>query len=287
MKSRDEMKLGARKASELRKDIFNEMLRTRSHKYRLWLMGMEVMAFVATLFGDRGRAEVVVSLYAALHRIDDVADGDVALPKGYSSIVEYVRDKIRFVSSPGVPRDEVEWLLAYAFALAERVGVNLKEETLDILTSLLFDAERRNPANIRMISRAMLNNLFHRLDIRGTIGLCLKLFHETKMSPENLGQLGEASRIYYTLHDVAEDFRAGLCNIPLEDIERFGINSWDSSSRPIQQWCLEEAQRGLKLLAEHREKRGTRPLRLFTKAVLYLFYERPARKYFERTLQDK
>lgn len=279
-------KVSARQASELRRDIFNEMLRTRGHKYKWWLVGMHVMSFVATLCGEFIRAEILVSLYAALHKVDDVIDGDVALPKWYSTPIEYVKRKMRFTARPTIPSDDVECLLFYALTLSEEIGLHPEPEIRAILASMLFDAERRNPSQPKLLGRKVLHEHFHSLDIIGTIDLCLKLFREVSIGHNNLQEIGEAYRTFDTLAGMEEDFRAGYCNIPLEDVEGLAIDAFDASSPDVQRWCRVEAKRGLKLLQEYREKAKKLRLRTITRIVLPLFYERPARKYFNQVLRE-
>ncbi len=285
MKSRKDI-LGALEAAEIRDNIFKEMLRTRSHKYKWWLLNMSAMRRFAILMGQRDRAEVVVSLYTALHFADDVVDTDAPLPNRYSSGAEYVLDKMHWVANPSKPRDDVECLLAHSFDLAESIGENLCTEVNMILASMLFDAERRNPMELKVFRRQVIQEHFHRLDISGTIGLCLKLFNETGICGTDLIQLGEASRIYLTIRDMTEDFQAGYCNIPLEDVERLGIDVFDSSSSSVQMWRRKEAGRGLALLNRHRARIRNLPLRRFTRTVLPPLYEWPARKYFRQVVKE-
>ena len=273
-------RLDATKASELRGIIFREMIRTRPHKYKKWLRGMGTMRLLTMLCGEGIRAEIIVSLYAALHLVDDVVDGDVDLPAQYSTTIDYARRKVRFCARPSVPEDDVECLLLYALTLSERIGLDIAKEMHCILASMLFDAGRRDPLHPKAFRVRVLHKHFHWLDIEGTIGLCLKIFEEARTRHADLRELGEASRIQYTLKDVDEDFRAGYCNIPLEDVERLGIHVFDSTSSPVQKWCTEESERGLQLLQEHRRKVKRLPLRFLTRIVLPLFYEWPARKFF-------
>lgn len=287
MNPANETKLDAIRASRLRDIVFSEMLRSRPHKYKQWLRGMGAIRFLAILFGERIRAEIVVSLYAALHFVDDVVDGDALLPAQYSTTVEYVRSKIRYVTRPGAKKNDMEWLFGYSFDLAHKLGLNIEQEVRGVLVSMLFDATRRNPLAPQKVKKGLLRSNFHDLDIVHTIGLCLKIFKEAAVQHPDLRELGEASRIYYTLRDVAEDFRAGYCNIPLEDMERLGINAFAPASSAVQKWCVEEAGRGLQLLQEHRRKVKGLPLRMLTRIALPLLYERPARKFFNQVLRNK
>jgi phytoene/squalene synthetase len=198
-----------------------------------------------------------------------------------------VRDKISSIAKPDAKKNDIEWLFDYSFALARKLRLNIEREMRDILASMLFDAGRRDPARPNAFRLRMLRKHFHQLDIEGTVGLCLKIFGEVRVTHADLRPLGEAYRICNTLADIEEDFRAGYCNIPLEDMERLGINVLDTASPAVRKWCEEEAERGLRFLQEHRRRVEGLPLRILTRIVLPLFYERPARKSFNEFLRKE
>lgn len=267
---------------ESKRRIASHMLSTRPGKYNGWIRALSAAPYIP---GWRDRMELITVLYLAIHYIDDVADGDAPLPRHCPSAVGYVARKIQFSKYGGEPEDDIEGLLDYSFAIADKLGIDPLIYVRDILTSLLFDARRRNPANPQPISRRVLEDNFHRLDISGVIGLCLKIFGETECCSEDLDPLGTASRVHLTLKDVREDIRVGLCNISTEDTQSFGIlDVRDTSSPEMQAWCRHEAARGMDLIAEHRRRKARLPLHSLTRAVLYGMYEMPARMHLKKLL---
>jgi hypothetical protein len=222
--------------------------------------------------------------------LDDVVDGDTPLPDGHASAADFVQSKIDFANEPKQPQDAPDKLLLHCFDLAQKIGDDFSSETNDILHSLHFDAVRRNPSNPRSIPRNELQHHFHLLDIRGTIGACLKLAREKEVQHTDLQPLGDASRIYYTLRDFDDDIRAGFNNVPSEDAGSIGISDTevrDSSSRGVQKWFQQEAKRGMGMLDDHRKEIPKMPLRRLTKAALWWIYERPAKHFFQHVLRQK
>ncbi|HLC76006.1 MAG TPA: squalene/phytoene synthase family protein [Candidatus Peribacterales bacterium] len=233
------------------------------------------------------RGELLESIYALMRYLDDIADRDSSLPKGYSSAMQYIQRKIDFAQGQQNPQDPAEKLLLHCLELAQQIDENIRSEINDILQSLHFDAKRRNPDSLQCLPREELQHHFYSLDIRGTIGLCLKLAQEHEVQIADLRALGEASRIEYSIKDFADDIRAGFNNVPIEDAEALGLSTEemrDSSSEKVQQWLYQEAERGMGLLANHRARLPTMRLQRLTKAALWFMYERPANRLFRHIL---
>ena len=290
----DGCRIGRRQAKEIRERVFKQMLQTRASKYYWWIWGMKLGTKL--FLGERDRVEIMLSIYAAMRIIDDVVDGDAPLPQQFISTLDYVGRYTRFVQSGGIPTDDVEGLFAYAFALAVQADIDLREEVVDILNSLRFDAERRDTRKPHVLSHRLLQLHFHTLDIRGTISACLKLAGEDKkgVTVAHLRPLGEASRIYYNLRDLKEDALAGFCNIPADAMRLFGLQPLESTapeeiaawceSRGVVEWCRNEGRRGRRLLAEHAKNMETPLLRSMhwrTRMTLNLMYRNSAQKYFD------
>ena len=279
-----------REAQRLWEEVFSQMLETRARKYQYFLAGL---AFgIRILLPQRKRADIFRCVYASLRRADDVADGDIPNPPPHNTAPEFIERLISFVEIGGTtPEDNAEKLLSYAFMLAKEENIDISGCVRKILDSLLFDARRRNPV-LQVFPARTLDEYFHRMDIEGTIEMCLLLTEENRRSVAHahLSDLGKATRIYYTLRDLKEDTTAGLCNISQEDIHTFGISDVrDNSSKGILAWQRLQAQKGLRLLRQHRACMRWPPLiemNLRTKAVLWFVYEAPAGRYFRTILRS-
>lgn len=274
-------------ARQCRQRIYAHMIKTRGKKYRLFLFSMRSMKYLAC---QPTRGELLESIYTFMRYLDDVVDGDVSLPKGYASAAEYMQEKIAFAQKPVEPKDAPEKLLLHCFDLAQQIGDDFSSETNDVMQSLQFDAIRRNPSKPHSIARSELQHHFHLLDIRGTIGACLKLAQEKAVQYTDLQPLGDASRIHYTLQDFDDDIRVGFNNIPIEDAEALGISNEDlkdSSSKGVREWFHQEAQRGMGMLQDHHKQIPRMPLRFLTKAALWWIFERPAKSFFQQVLHQK
>ena len=271
-------------AKEMRSQVFRHMLETRGWKYRVFLRQLRFFKYVA--FAPV-RGEFLESYYTLMRYLDDVVDGDVPLPEGYSGEREYINEKIGFSINPVNPRDKVDYLMMYCFETAGKFGADFHEETKDILQSLLFDAERRNKSII--FPKEELNYHFHLLDIRGTIRATLKVFKDNPDKYVILEPLGTACRHQYDIEDFEADIAAGYVNISKEDYERFGIRQEDlhnSNSPQIKSWLCHHAREGMDLISEHHRIMPQGKFSLFEKLVFKFVYEIPAKRVFLKVLKE-
>lgn len=284
--------------AELKEDVYGHMLATRRDKYEGWIQGIKRYRRYAQIgeyavplglsyFKDATtRIELIEALYIALRLVDDIVDGDAPLPTGWISATVYVEHLISFVRDPRHPSDRIEHLLAYGFQLGRALQMDLGRCMIDILGSLRFDATRRGTPKLYIPSKKELDRYFYRLDIRGTIGGCLIITRELRVTYRDLAPLGRATRIYYDIRDLAEDINAGLCNISREDVRCFGIRDVrDLTSPRLLDWRLARAEDGLLLLREWQKKKTGLRLHSFTRLALYRGYEVPAERYLEQVLQ--
>jgi len=276
---------GAGKNAKLmRSKVFCHMLDTRAWKYRAFLRYLRFFKYAA--FSPL-RGEFLESYYVLMRYLDDIADGDLPLPAGYSNESQYIAEKISFSFNPVNPRDEVDDLMMYCFELAKKFGEDFQEETKDILESLLFDAKRRD--KLIIFPQEELARHFHVLDIRGTIRATLKIFKDNPEKYRILEPLGMASRYQFDLEDFESDIAAGFVNISREDCEHFGITPEDwheSSSLKVKAWLHYHAKQGIALLEEHHRLLPKGNFSLFERLVFRLVYENPARKVFLNILSE-
>lgn len=272
-------------AKEMRSKVFRHMLETRGWKYRSFLRYLRLFKYAA--FAPV-RGEFLESYYTLMRYIDDVVDGDVPLPDGYTSESEYINDKIGFSTNPAKPKDEVDFLMMYCFELAEKFGVDFHEETKDILNSLLFDAKRRGKSMI--FSKEELNYHFHLLDIRGTIRATLKVFNDDPDKYKILEPLGIACRHQFDIEDFEADIAAGYINISKEDCERFGIKKEDFTgkySSGVKLWLKNHAKEGMNLIFEHHKIMPQGKFSLLERMTFKIVYEIPAMKVFLKMLSEQ
>lgn len=272
------------KAMEMRSKVFRHMLETRGWKYRAFLRYLRLFKYAA--FAP-ARGEFLESYYTLMRYIDDVIDGDVPLPDGFSNESEYITDKIGFSMNPANPNDEVDFLMIYCFELAKKFGQEFHSETKDILNSLLFDAKRRGKSMI--FSKEELNYHFHLLDIRGTIRATLKVFNDNPDKYKILEPLGIACRYQYDIEDFESDIAAGYINISKEDFDRFGIKKEDIYNRTapnVRNWLRHHAREGMELIAEHHRLMPKGKFSILEKLVFRFVYENPAKKVFLKVLSE-
>ncbi len=286
-------------AAELIRQNYAYMLSTRPEKYEGWINNIErfkayarIGSWAAPLglryFKDApARVDMIEAIYIALRLVDDIVDGDSPLPRGWDSVASYLNNLIAFVRRPSVPLNEVERLLAYAFGLGRALNMDLRRPVMDIIGSLRFDAMRRRQRKLYIPRQVEFDKHFYLLDIRGTIGGCLMVMRETRVTYRDLELLGKAVRMQYDIRDLVEDMQARLCNISVEDVWRFHIRDVrDLASPRIHEWRLAKAEEGLGLLREFKIKKRRLPLHLFTRKVLDYAYERPAEEFLRGVLSS-
>lgn len=220
--------------------------------------------------------------------LDDIADGDMKVPGGVSS-VEYLKRSREVIRSGLEPEDEIDAVFAYALDIANDLGINIHEELDAFFTCFLFDAQRLGTGNV--FSKRELDEAYDACDIVGTIKGSLKLFGEDPEKTEYLMPLGRATRIFYTLRDYEEDIEAGLVNIPSEGFGKHDIHIDhlpDRYSPPVRGWFKEQANTGIELLDEHKRiVSGGNFGFVGRRIVLPLAYEKGARKYLNLVLANQ
>ena len=273
-----------RHAKEMRSKVFKHMLDTRGWKYRVFLRYLRLFKYFA--FAPT-RGEFLESYYTLMRYLDDVVDGDAPLPEGYQNETEYMIRKIQFSENPTDPQDEAEYLMLYCFQLAERFNQDFREETKDILNSLLFDAKRRG--KLIVFPKKELMHHFHIMDVRGTIRATLKVFKEDPDKYLFLEPLGMASRFQFDLEDIHTDIEAGYVNISKEEFEQFNLSKEELTNRNspnLKRWMHHHARQGLALLEEHHRQLPKGKFSLLARATFPLVYEAPARKEFNKVLSE-
>lgn len=195
------------------------MLVTKEDKYKKFFRAIEAFKILSL---NPIKGDFLKNYYAYHHHIDDVIDKDAPLPNIYSSSIEFIEDRIDFAKTFKNPKLPIDHLLLYCYELANKIGLDYHEETIDILNSMHFDAKRQGQDIL--FTKEELTYHFHLLDIRGTVKGTLKLFGEDPKKYNILEPIGTASRLYYNIRDLAEDLLANLINIPAEDAYRLGIS---------------------------------------------------------------
>jgi phytoene/squalene synthetase len=256
-----------------------DRLSKRNSKYTLWLKAMRLSGI---FLRDLDRGKMLEADYLWMREIDDIADGDLAVPEGYTSPADYVARKLHFLHQTNEPADDVERLMLLCDKLSAKSGIDLSQARLAIVQSMLFDAQRLGTGTI--FSEETLQEYFYKCDIAGTAMGTLALFGEDSRMWPSVYDTGRAVRIYYNLRDFDHDIAAGLVNVSQEDCEHFGIGTndlHDIKSPSIQSWFTAQANHGLDLLETGGQTmRGAGFGRLGVEFV-HLYHERPARKFLE------
>ena len=265
---------------EIKKKTFSHMISTRRSKYFGFILAINSFRYLQP---NKEKADLLEGYYILMRTIDDIVDGDLDLPQRYKSKEEFVGEKINFTLNQNAPKDNIDKLIIYCFHLANRLKIDIYEETKDILNSMLFDTKRIGK-NI-IFNEEQLNHHFNLLDIRGTIKGALKLFNEDPEKYLLIEPLGVASRIYYNLRDYKEDIKAGMINISNEEFIRYKINLEGlliKDSNSIKKWFFEKSKTGLELITNYKTDIKIKDFGQLGKLTLKLVYELPASRYFTK-----
>lgn len=222
--------------------------------------------------------------------VDDVVDNDRPLPARYISRAEYLQNKRRTLTNLFSPTgepiygDREDIMLAHYDSLAKKLGIDLSQESFDILDTIIFDEERARERKI--LTQVELDDYFELLDpacIKGA----LKVARED-CDPEEFHPLSMAVRTYFNLRDFPKDFKDGLVNISAEDTEKYevdldrleGVSTIEEliTYGPMRDWYRDQTREGLRFLRESDTRLRGLNLKPITNLVLWLHFKRPARK---------
>lgn|GEM_PF-1210608 len=271
----------------LKKKFYRYMLGTeeKQEKYGSYYRALRSYKYAA--FSLR-RGNFLEWYNIAMRLADEVADSDLKLPKGYSSRAEFLEEKIAWLDELSEPRDKIEVILLYCHELSTRLGFDIIQETRYILSSLLFDAKRRETASV--FPEAELHESFHRLDVEGAISCTLKVMEGDEKLLPLIAPLGYASRIYYNLRDYEEDIAAGLINVSSEDCKKYQIpiHSDELGNRltpAVRAWFEDQSRLGLTLIEKYKSAVEGEKIGRIARVSLNGF-EKKAKAYFETVLTD-
>ena len=240
------------------------------------------MRFSGFLLRDLDRGKMLEADYLWLREIDDIADGDLAVPVGYATPAEYVAEKLGFLLQAREPKDDVEALMLFCDRLSVKTGLNLTHARQMIIESMLFDAQRLGTGTV--FPEAELQEYFYNCDIVGTAAGALPLFGEPLEKWPFVYEMGQAVRIYYNLRDFSKDVRAGLVNISAEDVTRFNVtveDLQDVDSQSVKAWFKDQAHQGLVLLEQGKQKMREGNFGQLSRSFVYFYHERPAEKFLK------
>lgn len=232
------------------------------------------------------RADLLRSSYFWLRHVDDIADQDKPLPPSYRTRADFLLQKRNLVEklntqSEPAYGDREDILLVHYFLLAQRLGIDLGQESLAILDTIIFDEERARTRSIP--TQQELDEYFRKLDFACGDG-ALKVAGESGMSSESLPELSMAVRIMFNLRDFPKDFARGIVNIAAEDLEKYGIDLAKCKGKtiegllmygPLRRWYQDQVTNGFTFFNRAKDVLVTLPLKRVTRLGLAVSFERP------------
>lgn len=169
--------------------------------------------------GASGLYKAAKPTYFFCRYVDDLADGDRALPSRYSDFANFI-DRMKALVHHPVSNDlkGVELILVDAIRKLNKKTANpeiVEQELIHFLESMLIDYDRR--LNKSMLTQKDIDNLY-----KNSFSSVLHLTFigtSTQLDREYITLLGLIQGKLYALQDFAEDLTAGIINIPAEVIQ--------------------------------------------------------------------
>ncbi|GAB5526258.1 MAG: hypothetical protein Roseis2KO_41300 [Roseivirga sp.] len=180
--------------------------------------------------------------------VDDLADGDRKLPRGYKNFESFVQ-RMKTLVETGNTGDltNIERVLADAVNKLCRKSANhtvIKQELSDFLDSMLIDYNRR--IHTTVLTQSELDRLYDR-----SFSAVLQLTFigtGTELDRAHITRLGLIQGKLYGLQDLHEDLVSGIINLPQELISATGMSLKQITAAPasleqneaFQQWRSDE-----------------------------------------------
>lgn len=250
----------------------------------MWLGGLK--------YGEQ--ADLIRSGYFYFRWVDDVADRDRPLPDIYTTRREFLQrrstvvNRLSFDPEETVYGDREDILLAHYYFLARRHGLDLSQESLDVLESIIWDEERAR--NRRVLTQQELNDGLNKLDFACIDG-GFKVAEEPYTS-QDLFALSWAVRTMFNLRDFPKDFAKGLINISSEDIERYEIDLTQVEGRssveelmsygPMRDWYRDQIRYGKNFLDQALKNLGNLRLKWISRTVININFVGPTQRNLDK-----
>lgn len=177
----------------------------------------------AFLFLKPEQRRALSALYGYARAVDDIADDAAAAPAEKEAALAAWGTRIEALFAGAAPQNRLEEELARAFAAFSMNKANL----LLILEGVGMDARKKEYASFEELK-------YYMYRVASAVGLAaLEIFGwrggSSGAYAENLGYAVQLTNI---IRDVFEDAGLGRVYLPLEDLKRFGVGSFENSIYP-------------------------------------------------------
>ncbi|MAF35450.1 hypothetical protein CMO91_06435 [Candidatus Woesearchaeota archaeon] len=294
--------------SHMRKSMYARLIKRGKRKYPGLMLRWIPPSGLQMVLGKRW--SIGEPYYWMMREIDDVVDGDAPVPSTYTSAVEYLKQKIKFVQD-GTPRDLIEEIMVKCWERLDTLGGRswaLRDATKDILSCMKFDQERTDrfhaTGRASMLGKGTISKYFREMEFSGVMRCMLELIEGTSSKISEVEDLVYASgrhRIF--LRDLSEDSARGLVNIPkkewlehssrsefVEFCERCKTQGrlskenakefFATAPEAVRQWARKQVEQGSELLQKYSASKKSKQFGACARFILHYHHERPSRKFF-------
>jgi len=224
---------------KIEKDFYN----SKPFKKRAFLSAIKSVSLFLKLYehntpNAETRAKILRLCYMYFREIDDLIDGDKALPNSSNNynenkkiITEYMQVRRNYLANGCTSSNpnELDEIIKVIMDLSASLGLDLKDDSIKLLDCMLFDLNRKSDlqnGQIVLSTNAEIDKYFFRYyyDSCIKIAVLLTTSNPKDISNKNISDLGYAQRTYFDLEDFLEDLSFGIINIPSEDVCKLKIN---------------------------------------------------------------
>ncbi len=158
--------------------------------------------------------------------LDDMADGDLPLPVGFSDfngLAQHLKEKVFEGGLDTGSGGAVEFLMIRSMEKLIEVGGQTEEvgvTTIDFIEGMRLENERRE--NHVVLSEEKLYEQFH-MSFDPSIDVVLIALGSPLRSRE-IPELTMAQAFSYSANDWRQDIKVGICNFPLEVLKKAGVS---------------------------------------------------------------
>jgi len=181
--------------------------------------------WILSLFGWR-LASVLRSCYFWFRYVDDIVDHDLKCQESIEEfsqsrkeLLENIHDEAKLSK---LKLKQIDWLIIDVYYACLKLGYDNQTSMLTLYEALEYDIIR-TVENKTYYTKAEIKEYFDKLDIPSVL-MTFQFINEKAVTVDDLAALIDATRTRYNLRDFIQDLLVGIVNIPLEEIEQYGID---------------------------------------------------------------
>ncbi len=190
-----------------------------------------------------------------------------------------------------------------AIKSADNIDMSIEKPFFCILKTILYDAKRvlffQTKWNWKKVSKKELEEMYYDMDTKGTAWWLFEVFNEknTETKLDIISPITMASRINETIRDLPVDLCQWLCNIPIEELDKYNISDEDlikvcfSGSIEdypvgVKKWIVAKSKFALELQKKYKKDKRKKQLWKIWKTVMNFWHIKKNDKLFKSLVKN-